>query len=115
MTKHAKKMEHTPGPWRIEATQMDHGETTTITGDDGLDVARIPSPAWNRHAKLHGEAKRDRANACLIKAAPALLAAARECLARWERGDLAEAMRALQGAVDSCCPETAAARKDGAS
>lgn len=44
---------------------------------------------------------------------PALLAAARECLARWERGNLAEAMRALQGAVDSCCPETATARKEG--
>ena len=88
-------IQHTPGPWQqdwnyIVAPDPDgvHPDLyiAEITEDDS--DGRIPSP------------EQQEANGRLIVAAPDLLAACRKVVARWERGDLAEAARACQAAVE---------------
>ena len=106
-------IEHTPGPWQqdwqfIVAPDPDgiHPDIyiAEIAEEDSDD--RIASPEQRE------------ANGRLIVAGPALLAACRMVIARWERGDLAEAARACQAAValatDDCPPwETVAASAGG--
>lgn len=54
--------------WIINATQSDHGESTTIATEDGFCVAVIGSPAWDDTATL--DYPQDRENARLIAQAP---------------------------------------------
>jgi hypothetical protein len=87
--------QHTPGPWQqdwnyIVAPDPDgiHPDIyiAEITEDDS--DGRLASP------------EQQEANGRLIVAAPDLLAACRMVVARWESGDLAEAARACQAAVE---------------
>lgn len=57
---------HTPGPWRVESD----GSTVTMAGQC---VVTAPCPDGGTRAE-------ERANACLISAAPELLAALRDYL-----------------------------------
>jgi hypothetical protein len=68
------KTKHTRGPWRVEPMQWNHGESTSITGGSAFVVAEIHSRAWDDNAKLRRAEQRDRANARLIAAAPAMRA-----------------------------------------
>jgi len=91
---------HTPGPWRVEPLQWDHGASIAIVAN-GQIVATI-SPENEDEEPDAQTAKRgpqDEANACLIAAAPALFNAASLVIDRWSRGDLAEAVRMLDVAV----------------
>lgn len=87
--------EHTPGPWQqdwhfIVAPDPDglHPDIYVAELAEEDCDGRIASPAQQK------------ANGRLIVAAPELLAACRMVIARWERGDLAEAARACQAAVE---------------
>ena len=60
---------HTPGPWTVQPSQPDHGDSTVICSGD-LVLARIESACWR-----DDDASEDKANANLIAAAPDLLAA----------------------------------------
>jgi hypothetical protein len=91
---------HTPGPWRVEPLQWDHGASIAIVAK-GQIVATI-SPENEGEEPDAQTAKRgpqDEANASLIAAAPALFNAASLVVDRWTRGDLAEAVRMLDVAV----------------
>ena len=90
-----KTIEHTPGPWQqswqfIVAADPDgiHPDIYLAEIAEGDSDGRIASP------------EQQAANGRLIVAAPDLLAACRMVVARWERGDLAEAARACQSAVE---------------
>jgi hypothetical protein len=85
-------IEHTPSPWEDNGNGLIYGQ---CSGDDDeapfvADVCNDP----NRYTE------QDQTNARLIVSAPALLWACRMVVARWERGDLAEAARACQAAVE---------------
>jgi hypothetical protein len=94
------KAAHTPGPWRVEPLQWDHGASISIVAQ-GKIVATISPENEDEEPNMH-TAKRgphDQANALLIAAAPALFDAALLVIARWNNGDLAEAVRTLDLAV----------------
>jgi hypothetical protein len=80
--------------------QWDHGASIAIVAQ-GQIVATISPENEDEEPNIH-TAKRgphDEANARLIAAAPALFDAATLVIDRWTRGDLAEAVRALDAAV----------------
>jgi hypothetical protein len=90
------RVSHTPGrwesSWQFIVAQDPNGKHPDIyiaeiaeTDEDG----RVASP------------KQREANARLIAAAPELLAAAEKVVSRWEKGDLAEAVRELDAAIDN--------------
>jgi hypothetical protein len=86
---------HTPGPWQqdlhfIVAPDPDgiHPDIYIAEIAEEDSEGRIASP------------EQQEANGRLIVAAPALFAACRMVIDRWERGDLAEAARACHTAVD---------------
>ena len=85
-------MSHTPGPWRA---QCDEEGFWQVISDDGLicDISQ-----WSDHT--------DAADAHLIAAAPALLAAIKELLKWWDEDDMDhevydEAERYARAAVKS--------------
>jgi hypothetical protein len=85
---------HTPGPW------MHDWQFIVAPDPDGIHpdiyIAEIAeSDEEGRVASL----EQQEANKRLIAAAPALLAVCQMVIARWERGDLAEAARACSEAV----------------
>ena len=91
-----KADQHTPGPWQQSWQFIVAADPTgnhpdiyiaEITEEDG--DGRIASP------------EQQTANGRLIASAPDLLAACRMVVQRWEFGDLAEAARACQAAVES--------------
>src|SRR5438045_1558108 len=87
-------MRHTPGPW-------DHDRQFIVAPDPervhpDIYIAEIVTE--DEEGRLASLEQQD-ANARLIAAAPALLAACRMVVERWERGDLAEAARACADAV----------------
>ena len=95
-----KITEHTPGPWQqswqfIVAPDPDgiHPDIYLAEIAEEDSDGRIASP------------EQQAANGRLIVAAPDLLAACRMVVARWERGDLAEAARACQSAVELATAE----------
>lgn len=81
-----KKAKYTPAPWAV-----DYGGQ--IASKDRRAIGQVI-------ATVQGETKNEiQFNKHLICAAPDLLEAAEEILARWESGDLAEAVRWLNDAV----------------
>jgi hypothetical protein len=88
-------IEHTPGPWHYDVSE-NCPDVWEITADF-CESPLAEVPRWqdeHGHDNLEAEA-----NACLIAAAPKLLAACRMIVDRWERGDLAEAARACSAAI----------------
>jgi hypothetical protein len=86
---------HTPGPWQQSWQFIVAPDPGGIHPDIYLaEIAEEDSDG--RIAPPEQQA----ANGRLIAAAPDLLAACRMVVARWERGDLAEAARACQSAVE---------------
>jgi hypothetical protein len=84
---------HTPGTWYVDG----------LAGNETQLWIRIRNrPIASIRIGLEPEA--DRSNACLIAAAPRLLAACRMIVDRWERGDLAEAARACSAAIAEAMP-----------
>jgi hypothetical protein len=84
---------HTPGPWTYQYSPY--------TSQDGKEI-----PAFEVHgAEKVCDTNEDRpieeqeANALLIAAAPEVLEAAERVVSRWEKGDLAEAVRELNAAI----------------
>jgi hypothetical protein len=87
--------EHTPGPWQQSWQFIVAPDANGIHPDIYLaEIAEEDSDG--RIASPEQQA----ANGRLIVAAPDLLAACRMVVARWERGNLAEAARACQSAVE---------------
>jgi hypothetical protein len=79
--------EHTPGPWRVVTAS--HGRTVGVVADDQVTVVTIRSAS-----------DEDRANARLIAAAPALLAACKALVRRNQKhADLDRAIAAGEAAV----------------
>lgn len=76
----SKTVQHTPGPWRVEPLQWDHGASIAIVGgtpDDSYIVATI-APENEEDEPTMDTAKRgpcDLQNASLMAAAPELLRA----------------------------------------
>ena len=83
-------MTHTPGPWRLERSVEEWIEAPEC-GDDADIVCEAP---WE------GEASRKRwpANACLIAAAPDMLAALRAIVGAAEAG-FPEALQMARAAI----------------
>jgi hypothetical protein len=79
---------HTPEPWYVDG--LADNETQLWIRSFDRPIANI---------RIGKEPDSDKANACLIAAAPNLLAACRMVVSRWERGDLAEAARACGAAI----------------
>jgi hypothetical protein len=88
---------HSPGPWHIQPTAWNKGQTTTITDAHGIAVALILSKAWNVKSVLKKAAKLDRYNARLIAAGPEMRAQL-ERLARVRPDD--DQIRALLARID---------------
>jgi len=82
--------QHTPGPWRLDTPEPD-GEIIVMDEQD-VSVATCWKQPLDPDVWVES-------NARLIAAAPDLLDAAELVVARWERGDLAEAVRELSAAV----------------
>ena len=92
----AKLLGHTPGPWEQDWQFIVAPDPSGLHRDiyiaeiiEDDEDGRIASP------------EQQKANGRLIVAAPELLAACRMVVERWERGDLAEAARACQKAIDA--------------
>jgi hypothetical protein len=85
---------HTPGPWL-------HSDNFIVAPDPAgihVDIYIAEIIETDDEGRLAPRRQRV-ANACLIAAAPALLEAAMLVIQRWSSGDLAEAVRLLDGAV----------------
>jgi hypothetical protein len=88
-------IKHTPGPWKQDWQFIVAPDPNGIHAD--IYIAEIAEEDCDgRIASPEQQA----ANGQVIAAAPDLLAACRMIVARWERGDLAEAARACQAAVE---------------
>jgi hypothetical protein len=68
--------EHTPGPWRVEPLQWDHGASIAIVAN-GQIIATISPENEDEEPDMHTAMRgpHDEANASLIAAAPAMLEA----------------------------------------
>lgn len=67
--------QHTPGPWRM--TLDDFGDYTIQPQHEELAIAAVVNGSFKN---LVGEGEEQKANACLIAAAPDLLEALHQCL-----------------------------------
>jgi hypothetical protein len=88
------RVSHTPGPWENDYHFIVAPDPRGLHRDiyiaeiaDRDDEGRVASP------------RQQSANARLIAAAPDLLRAAETVVSRWEKGDLAEAVRYLDAAI----------------
>lgn len=90
---------HSPAPWSYEYSPYTH-QAAGAAGEE-LPAFEIFDAEGNKLFDTNEDAAAELqdANARLASAAPELLAACRMVIARWERGDLAEAARACQAAV----------------
>jgi len=82
------RAQRTPGNWHVEFHRQFH----KVCDEQGVTVADIPIQPLDPREWAKG-------NADLIAAAPALLEAALLVIDRWSHGDLAGAVRMLDGAV----------------
>lgn len=102
MTHSAK---HTPGPWAVEPRQWDQGASLAIVAPaNGYIVGIVPfdEDIQTVDEPDHSTVKRhpdEMPNAILMAAAPALLQAGENVIARWSFGDLAGAVRELGDAI----------------
>jgi hypothetical protein len=87
--------EHTPGPWQ----QSWHFIVAPDPGGIHPDIYLAEIAGEDSEGRVTSPEQQE-ANGRLIVAAPDLLAACRMVVARWERGNLAEAARACQSAVE---------------
>jgi hypothetical protein len=85
-------------PWSL-GFERDGTEDVAVISDGGGDELVRSRPFWLPEG--NDPLPPTLAVMRLIAAAPALLAACRMIVERWERGDLAEAARACQSAVES--------------
>jgi hypothetical protein len=105
------KTPHTPGRWRIYKDKYALFEKNRfVISEDGVLIADTYADYPDTNLGLPEEEEFP-ANARLIAAAPDMLEAAEKVLARWERGDLAEAIRELAFAVSNARGETQTKRK----
>lgn len=88
--------EHTPGPWQQDWQFIVAPDPGGIHPD--IYIAEIAEE--DSEGRI-ATPEQQIANGRLIAAAPELLAACRKVIDRWEKGDLAEAARACQAAVES--------------
>lgn len=112
LTKEAKEREkgiktmsekkHTPGPWKVDNSGVRVvKQASNGSGDLICDTASTVFV----EAEQGFHAVGNRANARLIAAAPSLLEAAQRVVDSWESGDLAEAVRELDAAIQEAQPE----------
>lgn len=96
-TRETRRIQHTPGPWtwtkEPSPTQPCH-VAYVVRGETEFGNAIVSMVFANPELTVLSEG-----NARLIAAAPDLLEAGRLVLARWESGDLAEAVRLLGAAA----------------
>lgn len=85
---------HTPGPWQQSWQFIVASDPNGIHPD--IYIAEIAEE--DSEGRI-ASPEQQKANGRLIVASPALLAACRMVIDRWERGDLAEAARACHTAV----------------
>jgi hypothetical protein len=88
--------EHSPGPWHRRESKFDSSVWEIIADYCESPLAEVPR--WEDEEG--NDSEEARANLAVMTAAPDLLAACRMVVSRWERGDLAEAARACQAAVE---------------
>ncbi len=89
------QIEPTPGPWKQDWHYIVAPDPSGVHPD--IYIAEI---AVEDEEGRIAPPEQQAANGRLIVAAPALLAACRMVVERWERGDLAEAARACRDAID---------------
>lgn len=92
-------MAHTPGPWRVDIDPRPGMEWNREVVADGLTIC------FMAHSNLRAP-ERDEANACLVAAAPDLLAACRLALDAFERNDCID-WNTLRVAIDKAAPSAA--------
>jgi hypothetical protein len=85
---------HTPGPWVYHySPYIGHNDEEIpafeLHGDEAKICDTNEDQPWEEQE----------ANARLIAASPELLEAAEKVVSRWEKGDLAEAVRELDAAI----------------
>ena len=99
--KSKQKASHTPGPWEyLPSVSLGIRHFFTVAKKTGgFSPAYIDIHETEAYLGDADLAEKE-ANARLIAASPKLLAACRMVVERWERGDLAEAARACQEAID---------------
>jgi hypothetical protein len=91
---------HSPTPWEYE-----YNPYTVRAGGDGAETELPAFEVFDDHGNKVFDTNEDapaaeqEANARIAVGAPALLAACRLVIERWEHGDLAEAARACAEAV----------------
>lgn len=93
---------HTPGPWRV-ATRRGT-DAFYIVEAAGVEAAGPECPMWQGYRVAHvqdcNELMQNTANACLIAAAPDLLAALKACLASFDEVDRASELgRQVKAAI----------------
>jgi hypothetical protein len=91
---------HTPGPWQSDGQFIVAPDPSGIHPDIYI-AEMVETDDEGRMAASEQQA----ANATLIAAAPDLLEAAQLVLERWSTGDLADAVRQLDGAVSAATGE----------
>lgn len=95
-------MAHTPGPWEARSRGLSDNTLViaAVHSDPPIGRREIAVLRPSEDRRYGPSDDEDQANARLMAAAPALLAACKLVADRWERGDLAEAARACAAAVD---------------
>ena len=88
--------EHTPGPWQHRESDFDPTVWEIIADCCESPLAEVPR--WEDEEG--NDSEEAKANRAAITAVPALVAACNMIVTRWERGNLAEAARACQSAVE---------------
>jgi hypothetical protein len=88
-------VKHSPAPWSYRVSENCPDVWEIIADFCEFPIAEVP----RQQDEDGNDSEEAEANACLMTAAPALLAACRMVVDRWERGDLAEAARACSAAI----------------
>jgi hypothetical protein len=88
-------IDHTPDPWTYRESVFDPAIWEITAEFCESPLAEVPR--WQDEDG--NDSEEAKANLVLMTAAPALLAACRMVVDRWERGDLAEAARACGDAI----------------
>ena len=84
--------------WHVEKINLGiDGDAFSVVDDNGVEVASVHREVWQWDKKVQLPAEK---NAQTLATAPELLHAAKLVVARWEHGDLADAVRQLAAAVE---------------
>jgi hypothetical protein len=98
---------YSPAPWHYRVSENCPDVWEIIADFCEFPIAEVP----RQQDEDGNDSEEAEANACLMTAAPKLLAACQMVVDRWERGDLAEAARVCNAAIaeaEAATPPTAA-------